>query len=130
MRRCPRAIVAVAAVLAVLQVLAVIGVVLEYECDWPSSQADRVLVRVVAITEEQDLRATGKVGDIDAKLRSERQHVIGLDHYRIVVRKEGSGYEVAVEPSGWCFCLYSFILHDAGKRTEVFPSWLSRVFGR
>ncbi len=130
MRRCPRVIVAVAAAFAVLQVLAIIGVVTMYECGWPSSQAGRVLVRVVAITEKQDLRATGKVGDIDAKLRSGFPHLTLLDQYRIVVHKEASGYGVAVEPSGWCFCRDSFILHDGGERLEVVPSWLSRTFGR
>jgi hypothetical protein len=129
-RRCPRVIVAVAAVFAVAQVLAILGAVEVYECSWPSWEAGRVLVRVVAITEGRDFRATGRVGDIDAELRSEVPHLIGLDRYRIVVHKEVSGYEVAVEPSGWCFCRESFILHDGGKRIEVVPSWLSRTLGR
>ena len=114
--------------LGLFTVLAVIyGVLLVFElkCDTPTEEAHRVLVKVVEITEKQELRKTGRLGDIDSELRSgPKPHIIGLDYYRVIVQKTSSGYDVVIKPTGWCFCRATFILHDGGDRMEVVYPWL------
>ncbi len=111
---------------AVLATLCLVVLVWEFKCDMPTGDAQRVLVRVVAITEKHELWESGRLGDIDAELRSERPYprVIGLDHYRIIVQKLPNGYDVVIRPTSWCFCRATFILHDDGKTMEVAYPWL------
>ena len=112
-------LVVLGGVLAQLLVLAGIALLFVIECVVPAGSAQRVLVRVVAIRAGQELARTGKLRDLDAELRSEYPHVIGLDRYKIIVQKTSDAYDVVIKPSSWCFCRPTFILHDGGRRLEV-----------
>jgi hypothetical protein len=105
--------------LALVFVLYVGAIVWAAECLLPSGGAARALVQVVRLVETQELAATGRVGDIDARLRSEKHHVIGLDHYRVLTRGTGVGYDVVIKPTGWCFCRATYILRAGGKELVV-----------
>jgi hypothetical protein len=97
------------------------------KCNFPSDDALRVLVLVVKGIETRELAASGHVGDIDARLRSAPPpHIIGLDHYRVVTRKAASGYEIVIQPTGWCFCRATYILRDGGKQLQVIRPFLNR----
>jgi len=104
----------------VLAVVLYVGaVVWVAKCSLPSSGAARALVQTVRLIETHELAATGRLGDIDVKLRSEKHHVIGLDHYRILTRRRGVAYDVVIEPTGWCFCRATYILRAGGSEVEV-----------
>ena len=100
-----------AAVLAIVLVLVT-------KCVDPADGARRGLVTAVRITEKQELARTGRLGDIDAELRSGREAHTILQYYRIVVQKTSNGYDVVIKPTGWCFCRPTFILHDGGNRLQ------------
>ena len=118
---------AILGLLASVSVLYVSIFVWEDRCGFPSDDALRVLVPIVKFTETQELAASGRVGDIDAALRSPKPpHVIGLDYYRIVTSKTSAGYVVTIKPTGWCFCRRTYVLRDGGKRLEVVPDFLNR----
>ncbi|SPF54456.1 hypothetical protein SBA4_640017 [Candidatus Sulfopaludibacter sp. SbA4] len=115
-----RTYIALIILLAGFVITCLMFLVWEFKCDMPTDEAQRVLVWVVKVTETRELAKSGKLGDIDAGLRSgPRPHVIGLDHYRIVVRQTPDGYDVVIKPTGWCFCRSTFILRDNGKRLET-----------
>lgn len=113
-------------VLLGLVVFGVLLIVDFFKCVVPTFDAQRILARVVAIREWQELGKTGKVGDLDSELRSDKyyQYTAGLDHHQIIVKKIPSGYDVVLKPRSWCFCRTTFILHDRGNWVEAVPrSW-------
>lgn len=112
--------------LGIFVVILVILAVEQVQCTVPTNDAHRILARYVAIRETQELEESGKLGDLDSELRSEKPYprAAGLDHYRIVVRKVSGGYDVILQPMQWCFCRSTFVLHNGGWRVEVLPpSW-------
>jgi hypothetical protein len=106
-----------AGLLVLALVLAAGGFLWVSECSLPSSAALRSLVPGVRLAEAQELAATGRLDGIDAKLRA--WYPGGLRHYRVAVGKTGADYEVAVEPTGWCFCRATFILRHGGQDLEI-----------
>jgi hypothetical protein len=107
--------------------LALVFFVWEVKCDEPMDEARRVLLPVVHSNEIQELARSGRLGDMDAALRSgPPPHVIGLDYYRVVVQATSKGYDVAIKPTGWCFCRRTFMLREDGKRMETISSLTGR----
>jgi hypothetical protein len=99
----------------------------EAKCDEPMDQAQRVLLPLVKFNETQELAKSGRLGDMDAALRSgPPPHVIGLEYYRVVVQSSPKGYDVAIKPTGWCFCRRTFMLRENGKRMETISSLTGR----
>jgi len=119
--------------LAALGLLAVVSVFLlslfvwDEQCNQPSRDAERVLITIVKLIEKQELEASGHVGDIDKRLRSgPPPHIIGLNHFRVLTRTTNAGYEVVIEPSGWCFCRPTYVLRQGGKQLEIVRPLLNR----
>ena len=113
--------------LAVVSVFALSIFVWEDKCDEPSDEAQRVLIPVVKQIETQELAASGRVGDLDKRLRSGPQpHIIGLEYYRVLTRKTNAGFEVVIKPSGWCFCRPTYVLRQGGKQLEIVRPLLNR----
>jgi hypothetical protein len=113
--------------LAALSTMAHVLFVWETKCDEPMDEAQRVLVPLVKYNEIRELAKSGRLGDIDAALRSgPPPHVIGLDYYRVVVQAKPKGDDVAIKPTGWCFCRRTFMLRENGKRLETISSLTGR----
>lgn len=113
-----RRICIIAAGALVLAVVLYVGaIVWALKCSLPSGRALSSLVPVVSLVETRELAASGNLDALDAKLKTEFSHK--LPHYRIVTRTNGVDHEVLIEPTGWCFCRATYVLHDGGKRLEV-----------
>ena len=111
--------------LAGVCLLSLAGLVWDSKCSSPSEEARRVLLKTVALMEIGEIQTSGGVGDLEARLRSSWPRLAALDNYRIVTRRLLAGYDVVIEPRGWCFCRRAFILHDGGRRLEIVEPALS-----
>jgi len=112
-----RALIILLGAVLLLVILGAAGIVWVVKCSTPSGRALSSLVPAVGLVETQELAASGSLDALDAKLRTEFSHK--LAHYRIVTRAKGADHEVVIEPTGWCFCRATYVLHDGGKRLEV-----------
>jgi hypothetical protein len=95
------------------------------QCGAVSQMSLRQLIPMVEAIEKGELATLGRVGDIEARLQSERPGWIELRKYHVVTRRVASGYDVVVEPTGfWRFCRCTYVLHDGGDRLETLPGYL------
>ena len=71
------------------------------------------LVEQARFEAENELRETGRVGDIEAALRYSLSFssdgARSLKEYRIVVREVGDHYEIRAEPRSWSCCRQTYI---------------------
>ena len=95
-------------------------------CYMPPDDAKRVLLPVVRHLVMQELASTGTVSDLDARLRTESPHLIGLDGYRVETKHSKDGYVIRIEPTGWCFCRPTYVLLDGGKRLKIIQPLIGR----
>lgn len=112
-----RALIVLLGVVLLLVILGAGGIVWVVNCSLPSGRALSSLVPVVRLVETRELAASGSLDALDAKLKAFFPHK--LADYRVVTRVRGADHEVVIEPTGWCFCRATYVLHDGGARLEV-----------
>jgi len=111
-----------------LFLLLYLSVVLVVHCDTPSGEAKALIESIVKTTAKRELAKSGKIGNLDAELRSEWTGIGSwLKEHRVVVHKTSSSYDIIIEPTGlWCFCRSTVILHEVGGRVETVTPFLGR----